>query len=137
MNIFNANRLKRPSLSRQLFGDLASIGDGLLIIASGAAAHVVYFNLFHTSGDWTLTGAVLGSGLTVLVMRNTGIFKLGALLDWSRNLGKALSTWAVAFLGLIAIAFLVKTTGTYSRGWAITWLFTDRAKRWAGRKTSH
>ena len=90
MNIFNASHLKRPSLSRQLFGDLASICDGLLIIASGIAAHVVYFNLFHTSGDWTLT--------------LTG-----------------------AILGLIAIAFLVKTTGTYSRGWAITWLFTAAA----------
>lgn len=129
MKTLKASRLKRPSLSRQLFGDLAAISDGLLIIISGVGAHVVYFNLFHTSGNWalTLTGAVLGSGFTVLIMRNRGIYKLGSLLDWSRNLGKVLSTWAVAFLGLIAIAFLVKTTGTYSRGWAITWFFTAAA----------
>ena len=125
MNVLKANRLKRPSLSRQLFGDLASIGDVALIVASGILAHVVYFGVFHTSGNWalTLTGAILGAGITVLVMRNRGIYKLTALLDWSRNLGQVLSTWALAFLGLIAIAFLVKSSGTYSRGWAITWFF--------------
>lgn len=125
MNVLKANRLKRASLSRQLFGDLASITDGLLIIASGALAHVVYFGLFHTAGNWilTLTGAILGAIITVLVMRNRNTYKLSALLNWSHNLGQVLSTWAIAFLGLIAIAFLVKSSGTYSRGWAITWFF--------------
>lgn len=124
-SVLKANRLKRTSLSRQLFGDLASIGDCILIIASGLLAHIVYFNLFNTTGSWvlTLTGTILGAGLTVLIMRNRGIYKLTKLLAWSSNIGQVLSTWAFAFLGLIAIAFLVKSSGTYSRGWAITWFF--------------
>lgn len=146
MSLLKANRQKRSSLSRQLFGDLASISDGILIVASGILAHVVYFSLFLTAGNWvlTLTGTVLGAILTVFVMRNRGIYKLSMLLDWSRNLGKVLSTWAVAFLGLIAIAFLVKSSGTYSRGWAITWFFcaatslsiSHLSYAWALRKLS-
>lgn len=146
MSTLKANRQKRSSLSRQLFGDLTSISDGILILTSGILAHILYFPLFSTTGNWTLTltGAALGASLTVLVMRYRGIHTLSSLLEWSRNFGKVLSTWALTFLGLIAIAFLVKSAGTYSRGWAITWFFFSAASlgmghlayAWALRKLS-
>lgn len=78
MNIFNANRLKRPSLSRQLFGDPTSIFDGLLII-KGAVLGLVAGHPLYT---WVLRRTSSADHLR----RHIAAGRIGkALIDHARD----------------------------------------------------
>lgn len=135
------------TLSPRLITDSVVVVDTLVIVACSLMAHFLY---------WVL---VLGNPADVLPMIGAGIIsaaifhitqsinnptRFETLVDLTGQVGRLLIGWMATVLILIAIAFLLKISESFSRGWLISWfalasflLLVERAvvsrllKQWA------
>jgi Undecaprenyl-phosphate glucose phosphotransferase len=96
-----------------------------LVVVSAALAKVLYIAFFLESQQDHQPYIVAGlAGGIVLhyMMRMRGLHEPDAFLGWRRRLGEFLITIGLSFLVLIALAYLLKISADYSRGWLLTWL---------------
>jgi putative colanic acid biosynthesis UDP-glucose lipid carrier transferase len=56
------------------------------------------------------------------MMRLRGLDQPAAILEWRQRIGDLLVSIGLSFLILIALAYLLKISTDYSRGWLLTWL---------------
>ena len=96
-----------------------------IVVAAAAIAKLVYIAVFLESVQdpqpYILAG-LAGGIVTHYVLRSWGLHGTAAVLDWRRRSGRMIAAIGLAFLALIAIAFLFKVSADYSRGWLLTWL---------------
>jgi putative colanic acid biosynthesis UDP-glucose lipid carrier transferase len=96
-----------------------------LVVVSAAIAKVLYIAFFLESEQDHQPYIVAGlAGGVVLhyMMRLRGLHAPAAILGWRRRLGELFVTIGLGFLILIALAYLLKISADYSRGWLLTWL---------------
>jgi putative colanic acid biosynthesis UDP-glucose lipid carrier transferase len=96
-----------------------------LVVVSAAIAKVLYIAFFLESEQDHQPYIVAGlAGGVVLhyMMRLRGLHEPAAILGWRRRLGEFLMAIGLSFLVLIALAYLLKISADYSRGWLLTWL---------------
>jgi Undecaprenyl-phosphate glucose phosphotransferase len=96
-----------------------------LVVASAALAKLFYIALFLDSAQdlqpYIMAGFA-GGLVTHYLMRMRGLHEPAAILGWRRRLGELVFSVGLAFLVLIALAYLLKISADYSRGWLLTWL---------------
>src|SRR5262249_6651718 len=118
----------KPSirLPHRMFMDLVAVLDVGIIVISAALAEALYIVLFlDIARDLQpILGAGLAGGLIFhYVARRRGLYQPAAILAWRDRRGDLMMSIGLSFLVPIAIAFLLKISAEYSRGWLLTWLF--------------
>ena len=120
-----ASRAPALRIPDRIVLDLLAFIEIGLVVAAAALAKVAYLALFLESeqGHQPYLLAGLAGGLTLhYAMRLRGLDKPAAILAWRQRLGELIVSIGLSFLILIAIAYLMKVSADYSRGWLLTWL---------------
>jgi putative colanic acid biosynthesis UDP-glucose lipid carrier transferase len=105
--------------------DVVALVDIALVLAAASLAQVVYIAFFladqQAHEPYVIAG--LAGGIIIhYLMRVRRLHEPAAVVAWRRHLGELLFAICLSFLMLIAIAYLVKVSTNYSRGWLLTWL---------------
>jgi len=120
--------LVEPSVLRipdRIVLDILMLLEVGLVVVSAAIAKLLYIAFFLESRQdhqpYLLAG--LAGGIVLhYMLRMRGLHERDAYLGWRRRLGEFLMTIGLSFLVLIALAYLLKISADYSRGWLLTWL---------------
>ena len=120
--------LVEPSVLRipdRIVLDILMLVEVGLVVVSAAIAKLLYIAFFLESRQdhqpYLLAG--LAGGIVLhYMLRMRGLHERDAYLGWRRRLGEFLMTIGLSFLVLIALAYLLKISADYSRGWLLTWL---------------
>jgi putative colanic acid biosynthesis UDP-glucose lipid carrier transferase len=108
--------------------DIFALVDVGLVMLSAVLAKLFYIAKFlDTEQQYQpyLVAGLAGGIVLHYVMRARGLHEASAIDGWSKYIGQMVIAIGLAFLVLIAIAYLLKISASYSRGWLLTWmLFT-------------
>ena len=105
--------------------DIFALIDIALVVLSATIARTLYIALFletEALHQPYLVAGLAGGVLTHYLARMRGLYEASAINDWPKRIGELLVTIGLSFLVLIAIAYLLKISSSYSRGWLLTWL---------------
>jgi putative colanic acid biosynthesis UDP-glucose lipid carrier transferase len=95
-----------------------------LVVLAAMLAKSLYIAMFRAQeqGHETYLVAGLAGGLVVqYLMRARKLHAPPAILAWRERIGELVMTVGLSFLMLTAMAFLLKISAVYSRGWLLTW----------------
>ena len=112
-------------ISHRMVIDVLALLDIGLVILSAVLAKLVYIAKFlDTEQQYQpyLVAGLAGGIVLHYVMRARGLQEASATDDWSKLIGETVIAIGLAFLVLIAIAYLLEISSSYSRGWLLTWL---------------
>ena len=110
--------------SPEMVGDAVMVLDITIIMLACLIAHVGYeVSVLNSSFDFVRMAGVgfFAAAIFSGIYRGLGGYVFDLLVDVSSQLGRMAISWAGAILGLIAVAFILKISATYSRGWLISW----------------
>jgi Undecaprenyl-phosphate glucose phosphotransferase len=112
-------------ISHRMVIDILALLDVGLVILSAALAKILYIALFletEALHQPYLVAGVAGGVVLHYLTRARGLQEASAIDGWSKRVSELLFTIALTFLVLIAIAYLLKVSAEYSRGWLLSWL---------------
>jgi Undecaprenyl-phosphate glucose phosphotransferase len=123
---YRGSDFQRPAwLSPEIVAFVVGALDFCLVLAAAAAAFTAYSEVM----DQTVAGpgrhvmtAFLAATLFTGVFERFGGYRLKQLARLHWQLTRTSSTWAVTVSILLLVAFLSKTSDSYSRGWALAWI---------------
>ncbi len=123
---------------RMVLDVLAFAEVGLVVLAALLAKYLYIANVLGVSQPvelYIFAGAA--GGLTIYyVARSHGLHERAAFLDGAARWRDVLFCVGLSFLVLIALAYLLKLSSDYSRGWLLTWLGLTSLFVLAGRSAS-
>lgn len=111
-------------LSDRIVLDLLALADLVLVAVAALLAKFLYITLVlgsEQSSHPYLIAGILGGIITYYMARGYGLHERGAMLDWRARAQDLLFCVGATFLLLIVVAFLLKVSQDYSRGWLLTW----------------
>lgn len=104
--------------------DLLALADLILVVVAAFLAKFFYITLVldsdQASHSYLLAGTI-GGIITFYMARRHGLHERVAMLDWRSRINDLLFCVGAAFFLLIVVAFLLKVSEDYSRGWLLTW----------------
>lgn len=100
-------------------------GDIVTLFVSAAAAHLLRFETAALNSPY-LGAAILGALLSSAVFAMLGVYRRLPGTTLGQTL-RAVSAWTVTFAALLVMAYLLKISGNYSRGWALGWFVGNLA----------
>lgn len=114
------------TITSRMATDAVMALDVLCIAACSVLSHVAYnvvimsapFELLQSAG----VGLVAGL-LTVLGLTRSKSYEINQLLDFNSQIGRITSAWVLSTLALMAVAFTLKISAEFSRGWALITFF--------------
>jgi putative colanic acid biosynthesis UDP-glucose lipid carrier transferase len=104
--------------------DLLMLFEIALVVASATLAKVLYiaFVLDSKQDHQPYILAGLAGGVVIhYMLRLRGLHEPDAIVGWRRRSGEVLVAIGLSFLVLIALAYLLKISSDYSRGWLVSW----------------
>ncbi len=114
----------RQSMSRALYGDLIQFSDFVLVTAASiAVAYFYHMEVLIVDFDFQqyATAGIIGATGVTALLRRDGYYDFERLISASRSIRAVLARWALVILGLIAFAFALKVSDSFSRFWVFTW----------------
>jgi putative colanic acid biosynthesis UDP-glucose lipid carrier transferase len=105
--------------------DLVALVDIGLVVLAAVVAKLLYIALYLEDAqahDPYLIAGVTGGIVIHYVMRARQLYEVPAILAWRNRTGEVLLAIGLSFLMLIATAYLLKISASYSRAWLLTWL---------------
>jgi len=120
-----ARRSPALRIPHRMVLDIVALVEIGLIAASAALAKYIYITFFLGSEQDLqpyLVAGLVGGVVMHYMMRTRGLHETMAILDWRRRSGELLVSVGLAFLVLFALAYLLKISADYSRGWLLIWL---------------
>jgi putative colanic acid biosynthesis UDP-glucose lipid carrier transferase len=111
-------------IPHRMLVDVVALLDVMLVILAAFAAKLLYISLLldDAQADMPYLVAGLAGGFVVhYVMRLRQLHEPTAILAWRERFGVLLISIGLSFLTLIAMAYLLKISASYSRGWLLTW----------------
>ncbi|MGE0653217.1 MAG: undecaprenyl-phosphate glucose phosphotransferase [Alphaproteobacteria bacterium] len=126
----SATRYAISSVSPKMVGDAVMLIDVSVVIVTSVLAQIaynylldeVYLDLSRTMGVGLLGGILMAAFLV-----RQGAYDLDNLIDLTGQIGKLLSSWVMSVLLLASIAFILKISEEFSRGWMILAFFLTPA----------
>jgi hypothetical protein len=119
------NRVREKSLSHELshyphhaLEKAAATVDFLWIAVAGPSSTLIYKWLFGIPASGSIYLAIalmIGAGF-VFLLSHRGLYQVEALLQFDRQVRSILLYWTTAFATMIALAYLMKSSGDLSRG---------------------
>jgi len=114
---------------------IALIDIALVVLAAVLAKQLYITPLFEDKQilePYLLAG--FAGGIFVHYMtRARQLHEPSAIFAWRNRVGEHLLAISLSFLMLIAVAFLLKVSASYSRGWLLTWLLVSMSLLTASR----
>lgn len=98
------------------------LGDAILVALFALVAYWVW----HGTPDLP---AIYVQGIIAAALILANIFHIARLYEAPNlerfffQIGRMTAGWAIVMMALLALAFITKTTDSFSRGWAIIWFF--------------
>jgi len=119
------SRLPRRRVPSRIAIDLIALVDVGLVELAAVVAKLFYIALYLAEAQahepYLIAG--LAGGIVVhYVMRSCQLHEARAILGWRTRIGELLLAIGLSFLILIAAAYLLKISASYSRAWLLTWL---------------
>src|SRR5262245_20992844 len=112
-------------ISHRMVIDVLALLDIGLVMLSAVLAKLLYIAMFLDSEQqyqpYLVAGLACGT-IMHYVMRARGLLEASAINAWTKRVGETVIAIGLAFLVLIAIAYLLKISAAYSRGWLLSWL---------------
>jgi Undecaprenyl-phosphate glucose phosphotransferase len=105
--------------------DLVALVDVGLVVVAAVVAKFLYIALYLEDAqphEPYLIAALTGGIVTHYVMRARQLHDAPAILAWRNRTGEVLLAIGLSFLILIATAYVLKISASYSRAWLLTWL---------------
>lgn len=96
------------------------IADCAVVAIVAFAAYWLRHGALIPPGNY-LAATLLGVALTAQILHMTYHYDFPRLLQLMPQIGRLISGWTAVVLALIAIAFLTKTSDTFSRSWIVLW----------------
>jgi Undecaprenyl-phosphate glucose phosphotransferase len=112
-------------IPHRMLVDVVAVIDVMLVVLAAFAAKLLYISLFLDDAQAYqpyLVAGVAGGLVVHYVMRLRQLHEPTAILAWRERIGGLLISIGLSFLTLIAMAYLLKISASYSRGWLLTWL---------------
>ncbi len=114
----------KPLISQRVISDIMMCADGVIIFVSALVAKWAYIVVVLESAPQIEPYAVIGmvgAVFAVGTMRYRGLYDFNVLSEIRGQAKRILIGLAVAALMLVAIGYLLKISGQYSRGWFTVW----------------
>jgi putative colanic acid biosynthesis UDP-glucose lipid carrier transferase len=107
--------------------DLVALVDVGLVVLAAVVAKLLYIAPYLEGAQAQahepyLIGGLTGGVVIHYVMRARQLHEPPAILAWRSRTGEVLLTIGLSFLMLIATAYLLKISASYSRAWLLIWL---------------
>jgi Undecaprenyl-phosphate glucose phosphotransferase len=105
--------------------DLVALVDVGLVVLAAVVAKFLYIALYleePQAQEPYLIAGLTGGIITHYVMRARQLYEAPAVLAWRKRTGEVLLAIGLSFLMLIATAYSLKISASYSRAWLLTWL---------------
>ena len=115
---------RRQSISRALYGDLIQFIDFLLVtLSSICVAYFYHIEVLIVDFDFQryATAGIIGATGVTALLRRDGYYEFEHLISSSKAMRAVVARWALVVLGLIAFAFALKVSDSFSRFWLFTW----------------
>jgi len=112
-------------ISHRMMIDVLALVDVGLVILSALLAKLFYIAKYLDTEQQHqpyLVAGLAGGIVLHYVMRARGLQEASAIDGWSKRIGEMVIAIGLAFLVLIAIAYLLKVSASYSRGWLLAWM---------------
>ena len=136
-----AAELQRPAwLAPEIAAFVVGALDFCVVLAAAAAAFVAYSAITdQTVGEPRrhILTAFLAATLFAGVFERLGGYRLKQLARLHWQLTRILVAWGVTMSVVLLLAFLSKTSETYSRGWTLVWIIAAPLLLLAGRCLLH
>jgi Undecaprenyl-phosphate glucose phosphotransferase len=104
-------------------GWMVGASDFCLVLIAAAGAFAAYYDIVERAGAGRhLFIGVLAAVLFVGGFERLGGYRLTQLSSLRCQLKRVLLTWGILISALLFIAFIVKISDNYSRGWVLMWI---------------
>ena len=119
---------RRNVFSRRVIVDLVALLDGFIITGCGILIKYIYVDYFlHIDQSRT---AYVGMSITcailcIFVMNRRGHYDPEQIRQQSAPIACIFRALSMSFLLLLAVAFLLRITDQYARGWIIIWFLSS------------
>lgn len=117
----------RSGLSGLAVGTLAFFAEVLAILAMSIATDLIYHSTVYGTWGRQLDATAVGIFISLIVTLPfifRGDYRLHALIEGTRRPKDVFLAWNYAFISLVVLCFLTKTTTIYSRGWLVLFYIT-------------
>ena len=94
--------------------------DALVVAASSGLAYLLRNGVAPASGE-ILTSTMLAVVLTINALQIGGTYTKNVTDNFVVQIGRVVHAWTLVFVCLVILGYLTKTSGEYSRIWAVTW----------------
>jgi Undecaprenyl-phosphate glucose phosphotransferase len=121
---FLASRPPATRVPSRIVVDLFGLIDVVLVVLAAVLAELFYIVLIldgERAHQPYLIAGVAGGIVVHYVTRTRKLHDPAAIIAWRSHIGELLLAIGLSFLMLIAVAFLLKISSNYSRGWLLTW----------------
>ena len=111
-----------PRLSKPVVCGTMAMLDAAIVFGCSYGAYLIWLlhDPYSRWSDYALV-SLLGVLLGVNVFRAMGLYGFEALAHRRIPISRTLGGWSVTMFMLIAISYLTKTSGDYSRLWSVLW----------------
>ncbi len=123
-------------ISPKMVADAVKLLDLLVVTLCSLAAHLAYNVILHEyyfDFSRNLGVGLVGGLVMVLLLTRQNSYEFDNLVDLNGQVGRLLSSWMVSELLLFGIAFILKISEEFSRGWMILAFFVTPAALLASR----
>jgi len=130
----------RARLSSEILAVTVAAIDFCLVLIAATIAFTLYFDFLGRSAAepvryiWT---ALFAATVSVGAFERFGGYRLTQLLKLDWQLTRTLAIWGMTVSLLLLIAFLGKTSESFSRGWALAWFIATPALLLTARGILH
>ncbi len=114
-----------PRVSSTVLLDVIRATDIAIVVLASVLAGTAYLGWFWRPGPADPTAyafvTVLGSFTALAALSQAGIYEVDRLRARGFQISRVLVAWTAGIMVLVAAAFLLKTSATFSRGWLLLW----------------
>ena len=119
----NKYNLYKP-LSRRVITDLIAVFEAILIVACALLAKLLYVDIYLNGAEpeFSYLGVgITGGILNFVLMKRFGHYDPNNILSSPAQFQNILGSLLASFFLLLAVAFLLKVSDSYSRIWLLSW----------------
>ena len=109
-------------ISPSIVSGVMRLIDASTVIVLGMAIFAAYLGWGHERQTFYLAASVLGGLGVIQTYAMLGLYRFIAVMDPALSIRRLLGGTAIIFMGLVALAFLLKISAEFSRLWYFLWL---------------
>ena len=132
------SHISKP-LSRQVLVDMIALYEAFLVVVTAWVAKLVYVDIFLNGiePEFSYLGVgFTGALLSYFIMHQRGHYDPDKIISRPLQSARIFRSLILSFFLLLAVGFMLKVAGLYSRGWLTIWFVLAFATLVVARKTA-